>query len=319
MRVAITGSAGYVGNFLAAHLSAKGSRVVGLDLASPPCQRAYPDFRFVRCDVRDLELVRKTLASERVTHVLHLAYLMDPRHDTAFEYDVDVNGSKKVFEAAHGTPSVRQFVHFSSTSIYGGWPDNPLWLAEEAALRPRDWFYARNKKLVEEHYAGFPRRRDLRLVNLRMCTAVGPSYFKPGGVVSTLARSPLGLLLDGRDTLLQFIHEDDVKRVLDLVLADADAEGTFNLAPDSCAATRELAAGSRKLFLKVPKALFKAAVSLLWNLRLSSVSPTSVDLVAHGIVASPAKLMARYKYAFRYSTTEAFFDAVRKRRENGTL
>lgn len=319
MRIAITGSAGYVGNFLAEHLCGLGHRVVGLDLQSPDFQKGYRDFRFVRCDVRDRALLDRVLAEEKITHVIHLAYLMDPQHDEAFERDVDVNGSQNVFLAAHGTPSVRQFIHFSSASAYGGFPDNPLWIPEEAPLRPREWVYAQGKKEVEEFFERFSKRPDFKLVTFRMCTAVGPSYFKPGGVVVTLTKSPFGLILDGKDTLLQFIHEDDVKALVDLVLKDEAAEGTFNLAPDSYSPTRELNPNPKKIFLRLPKALFKAAIALLWNLRLSDVSPTSVDLVAHGIVVSPKKLMDRYGYKFRYSTKEAFFDAVDRRRRNGTL
>lgn len=319
MRVAITGSAGYVGNFLAEHLCARGHRVLGLDLRSPPCQKSYRDFRFAACDVRDRTRLDRLFAEEQITRVIHLAYLMDPQHDEAFERDVDVNGSKNVFLAAQKTPSVRQMVHFSSASAYGGFPDNPLWITEDAPLRPRDWVYAQGKKEVEEFYAAHPGRPDLKLVNLRMCTAVGPTYFKRGGVVSTLARSPFGLILDGKDTLLQFIHEEDVKALVELVLGDEGAEGTFNLAPDSFFPTRELNPNPNKIFLRLPKGLFKSVISWLWHLRLSEVSPTSVDLVAHGIVISPRKLMDRYGYKFRYSTKEAFFAAVEERRRNGTL
>ena len=54
-------------------------------------------------------------------------------------------------------------------------------------------------------------------------------------------------------------------------------------------------------------------------MRIISVSPTSVNLVAHGIVISPKKLMKRYSYTFLFSTKGAFFDAVEKRKKGGTL
>ena len=41
--------------------------------------------------------------------------------------------------------------------------------------------------------------------------------------------------------------------------------------------------------------------------------------MAYGIIVSPKKLMARYSYTFKYSTKEAFLDAVEKRKANGTL
>jgi len=318
-KILITGSNGYVGNFLAEFFSRRGVPVIGLDLASMERQKEYPDFRFVRCDVRDRAAVEQVFREENPTNVIHLAYLMDPQHDGAFEYDVDVNGSKVVFETAEATPSVRQFLHFSSASIYGAFPDNRLFIAEEQPPRPRDWVYAQNKKIVEDYFAGYPKRPDLKLVNYRMCTAVGPSYYKPGGVVSVLAKAPVGLMLDGKAAEIQFIHEDDVKELTALVVDDPEIEGVYNLAADSYSDAREMNPTPKKIFLKLPKWLFKAVIAALWSIRLSDVSPTSVNLVAHGIVVSPKKLAGRYGYKFRYSTKEAFFDAYEKRRKNGTL
>ncbi len=170
---------------------------------------------------------------------------------------------------------------------------------------------------MEEYINAAKRRNGLKVVHLRMCTAVGPSYFKKGGVVKVLAKSPLGILIGGKDTALQFIHEEDVKNLVWLVLQDRKVEGTFNLASDSYAFTKEL--NSKKLFLSVPKPLFRVAISLLWRLRLSGISPTSVDLIAHGIVASPEKIKKRYGYHFCYSTKQAYIKTVEERRKNGTL
>lgn len=319
MKIAITGSNGYVGNFLAEYFSSKGIGVIGLDIGSMKRQKGYRNFTFYRCDVRDRDLVFRVMESERPTHVCHLAYLMDPQHNYKFEYDVDVNGSKNVFEAANAVKSVKQFMHFSSASVYGAFSDNGLWIKEEQETTPRDWVYAQNKCIVEQFYLSYPKRDDMNLVNLRMCTAVGPSYYKKGGVVSILAKSPVGLLLDGRDTALQFIHEDDVKKLVSLIVDDPEISGTYNLASDSYATTRDLCVSPKKRFISVPKSSFKAVISALWHTRLSSVSPTSVNLVAHDIVVSPKKLVDRYDYRFLYSTQEAFFDAYHERKANGTI
>jgi len=318
MKILITGSNGYVGNFLAEYFCKKGIPVVGVDLDSMVRQRFYPNFRFAKCDVRSHPGLLRIFADEQPTHVIHLAYLMDPQHDRNFEDDVDVNGSLAVFAAARQTESVTQFVHFSSASVYGGWPDNMPWITEEQEPRPRDWVYAQNKVRVEKVYFDSP-HPGFKLVNFRMCTAVGPSYYKSGGVVSVLAKSPVGLLLDGKDTDIQFIHEDDVKRLVELVLNDPEIEGVYNLASDTFSNTKEMNPKRWKLFLPLPKALFRWIIAALWRLRLSSVSPTSVNLVAHGIVISPKKLQDRYGYKFLFGTREAFFDAFEKRRSNGTL
>ncbi len=314
MNIAITGSNGYVGNFLAEHLSGKGHKVTGIDLASMPRQREYKNFTFERCDIRDKAKIEGILARDKVTHVIHLAFLMDPQHDRGFEYDADVNGSKSIFDAAVKAKA-KKFIHFSSASAYGGFKDNKPWITEDQPLRPRDWAYAQHKKIAEEYYNS--NNKKTKLVQFRMCTAVGPSYYKPGGVVATLVKAPVSIALDGKDTELQFIHEDDVKRLTELVLNDSKIEGTYNLSPDSYATTKQLV--PNKILIPIPKLLFKAIISLLWNLRIISVSPTSVNLVAHGIVISTKKLMQRYNYKFQYTTKEAFLDAVEKRRKNGTL
>lgn len=317
MRIAITGSNGYVGNFLAHYFSEKGVFVVGLDLKSSKRQMNYFNFKFIKCDIRNKELITKVFESEKITHVIHLAYLMDPQHDKRFEDDVDINGSIAAFIAANKIKTVKQFIHFSSASIYGARKHNPLWITEDYPAKPRDWVYAQNKKTVEEFYFRFKKRDDLKLVNLRMCTAVGQSYFKKGGVVKTLHSSPIGLFLDGKDTLIQFIHEDDVKQLTSLILSDNNIEGTYNLASNSYASTKQL--NSKKLFIKFPKKLFKLIISLLWNLRLISVSPTSVNLIAHSIIVSPKKLMCRYNYQFLHTTKSAYDSAVQSRIDNGTL
>jgi len=316
MKILITGSSGFVGNFLAKYFSAQGISVVGFDLHQLSFQD-YANFTFINGDVRDKEKINNILQTEEITHVIHLAYLMKPQHDRNFEHAVDVDGSKNIFDAANSSKTVKQFIHFSSASIYGGRRDNPLWLKEDSFLHPGKWVYAQNKKEIEEYYFK-NKRADLKLINFRMCTAAGPSYFRHDGIVDILVKSPFGVLLDGRDTLVQFIHENDVKNLVELVINDPKIEGIFNLAPDSYAATKELAP-KPKLFISFPKFLFKLIISALWYLRLSPVSPTSVDLVAHSIVISPEKLMKRYNYKFRYSTKETFFDEYNSRKQKGTI
>lgn len=320
MRVLITGSSGYVGNVLAVHFARKGIPVLGID-REVCCagQDQYPDFVFSARDVRDKAGLQRDFATFRPTHVIHLAYLMNPQHDRTFEDDVDINGSRLVFEVAQAEPSVVQFIHFSSASVYGGFPDNEPWITEEQEPRPRDWVYAQNKITVEKLYAKMHARKTLKLVNLRMCTAVGPSYYKKGGVVSVLAKTPVGILLDGKDTEIQFIHENDLCRLVEKVAHDTEVTGTYNLASDSFATTQEMNLRRWKFFLPFPKILFRWIITLLWNLRLSPISPTSVNLVAYGIVISSAKIKDRYGYRFEFTTQAAFFDACAKRLKKGTL
>ncbi|MGA1820794.1 MAG: NAD-dependent epimerase/dehydratase family protein [Thermoplasmatota archaeon] len=317
MKVLVTGSSGYVGMVLSRHLSERGADVIGLDVKGNRAWKGNDHFRFIECDVTDNGKVEEVFRSERPTHVIHLAYLMNPLHNKKREYEIDVEGSKNVFKAAIGAPSVKQFIQMSSTSAYGAWPDNRPWIKEEAPLRPRGYRYGINKKEVEEYMNYFRKRTHLKLVILRMCTAVGSSYHKKGGVVSILAKAPVLTKIGNRYAEVQFIHEDDLTAIIDLILGDPDIEGTFNLAPDSFATTRELSRA--KLAVPVPLFLMKGLTSVLWVLHIASMRAPAIELSTYGIVADPKKLMKSLNYRFKYGTREAYFHTVEERKKRGTL
>ncbi|MFH1063603.1 MAG: NAD-dependent epimerase/dehydratase family protein [Candidatus Woesearchaeota archaeon] len=317
MKILITGSSGYVGYVLAKHFSEKGIKVVGIDLAPNHAWLGNKDFVFYKCDITDRTRLFKIFGKEKPTHVIHLAYLMNPLHDVKREYAIDVKCSMYTLQAADATKTVKQFIQFSSTSAYGAWPNNKPWIKEEQILRPRDYRYGINKKKVEEIYNNFPKRKDLKMVIMRMCTALGPLYHKPGGVVAILTNAPLMIKFGGRYCELQFPHEDDLTALIELVANDNKVEGTFNLCPDSYATTKQLA--KDKLFIPMPLWLMRGIVSVLWTLHLAEMRAAAMTLSTYGIIADPGKLMKRYNYKFKYSTYSGFVQTVKERKRLGTL
>jgi UDP-glucose 4-epimerase len=318
-KILITGSTGYIGNCLSVYFGELGIDVVGLDIEPHPVIKDTPNFTFYNCDVRDKKKMEEIFQKEKPSHVLHLAYLMDPHHDRKFEYDVDVMGSKNIFDISNETKSVKQFVKLSSTSIYGAHKDNPKMLKETDSLRPADYNYAIYKKEIEKFYHNYDKRSDMKLVILRMCTAVGPSYYKPGGVVSSVAKAPLLIQVGPVTNAVQFIHEDDVMALFNKVVCDKEVEDTFNLCSDSSVALKELAKEYKKILIPVPLFVLRFVFWILWYLRIADLTPAIARLMAYPIVADPSKIMKKYNYEFEYTTQEAFTDAVKKRTSNGTL
>ena len=131
--VAVTGCSGYIGSRLLRFLdeSGKVSRVIGLDLKEGP--GGYSKLRFHHLDVRDSSLAG-LFERERVDAVVHLAFILNPLHDTALMHDIDVNGARNVMAAAAAC-GARHLVVASSTSAFGAFPDNPEWLTEDDGPR----------------------------------------------------------------------------------------------------------------------------------------------------------------------------------------
>lgn len=310
MKLLITGSGGFVGNFLAKYFSEKGVSVAGIDLKHHDFQN-YDNFTPYDCDITSSKDVSRVFNKEKPTHVIHLAYIMDPIHNRELENRVDYDGSVNVFESAKEVGSVKQLIFFSSPRIYGGRLCNPLWINERQPFNPEDELYALNKVKVEDYYNQKKSGTDIKVVILRMCSACGPSYFKKGGVVNILLRAPVFPLINGTDIYIQLIHEDDVKKIIEMIINDNEVEGVFHMAPPSYATQRELSPNP-KLFLPVPKWFIANVIKLLWKLRLGNVSPGYVNLISHSLVVSPYKLMKRYNYKFQYSTKDAFYNTVNK-------
>src|SRR5215210_8550376 len=130
MRYVITGGSGYIGSRLVELLSRRDDTesIVICDLRPPRAKR--PRTEFVKLDVRDRKAVRATLERAGADALVHLAFLLDPIHDEALMYDIDVNGTHNVLEAASDA-GTRQLLVTSSAVAYGAFPDNPERLTED--------------------------------------------------------------------------------------------------------------------------------------------------------------------------------------------
>ena len=174
----------------------------------------------------------------------------------------------------------------------------------------------RNKKIIEEYYNNFKKRKNMKLVTVRMCTAIGPLYHKKGGVVSLLANAKIMAKLNNRYCELQFLHEDDLIALMNKIVKDSKIEGTFNLAPDSYSTTKELVFSNK--FIPLPLFLIRGIIRILWGLRVVGMRAAAMTLSTYGIIVDPHKLMKRYNYKFKYSTYSGYMDTVKKRRKKGT-
>src|SRR3989344_6891443 len=110
----ITGGAGFLGINLVRFLLAKKHKVIVLDRA----KFDYPEASkviTVQGDIRNANLLDKLMRGVDV--VVHTAAAL-PLYKKEEIFDVDVNGTRTVLDAAYRY-KVPRFIHISTTAVYG--------------------------------------------------------------------------------------------------------------------------------------------------------------------------------------------------------
>ena len=125
-------------------------------------------------------------------------------------YDIDVNGTHNVLEAA--TPAgVGHVLVTSSTTAYGAFPDNPVPITEDQPVRGVAAFeYARDKaesdRLCQLWALRAPRPDDDDRAAVHRVRPERRQLHRPA-----LDEAPFLADIGGNlDQLMQFVHEDDV-------------------------------------------------------------------------------------------------------------
>jgi nucleoside-diphosphate-sugar epimerase len=308
MKVLITGSSGLLGNLMTKSLIAENIPVVGLDIVVPLEEYKQEYFRFYNCCVTEKERINAIFASEIPTHVIHFASTLGKIRNRSKEYKIDILGSENILDISDKTNSVKQLIFSSSALAYGGNKHNPDRMDEACLLNPGKYRYGENKKRVEQIFSTKPVRKDLNLILIRICNVVGPSFNKPGSIVSLLLKWSW-LPEFCRETRIQFLHEEDFVSVLHLIINDKRINGVFNVAPDKDVTVTDLVPETR--YFRIPVALTKLLLSILWGLRLINFQPAGINCAIYPLILDSLKVCRRFSFRFSYTSKEAF-DSTRE-------
>ncbi len=303
--VFITGISGYIGSKIARALSAHGGvdRIVGIDIREPSI--VEDKVLFIRQDVR--KPVLDILKTHGIDTVIHAAYVLPPGHDTRRIEDINVMGTKNILAYA-AQAGVSRLLYTSSTTAYGFHPDNDNPLTEESPLRGNDDFtYSKNKKEIEGLFTAFVEaNKGICVTVLRPCYVAGPGLDNP---LSTHLKKKI-VLLPGKTSPFQFVHEDDLVRIMVLCL-EKNLAGIFNVAGQGTISFEQMVRTLGNIPVFLPDAMVGLLNGIAWHLRLTFFTqfPNSgLNLIRHPWIATSRKLIRETGFAFEYDSTQAFED-----------
>jgi nucleoside-diphosphate-sugar epimerase len=288
VHVLVTGASGNVGTALLRRLAEQRPEwsVTGVcRRVPPPGDPAYDRVTWVPADLSRPDVDDLTAALAGVDAVVHTAWLVQPSRDRSLLERTNVDGTRRVVDAAT-TAGVRHLVHLSSVGAYSAGPKDRA-VGEDwptGGIPSSD--YSRHKAAAE------------RLLDQIAAEAGGPvvTRVRPGLVfqrdaASEIARYFLGPLVPrkllGRhrapvlpvppQATFQAVHADDLADALVRVL-DARPPGAFNVAGDPVMTPRELAQVFAARWVPMPAPAVRVAAALSYRLHLQPTSPGWVDL-----------------------------------------
>jgi nucleoside-diphosphate-sugar epimerase len=320
--------------------------VIGVDV-NPP--KTDCPLQFESLDLAEESSTRTLYELLRDTHaysVIHLAFVIDPVRTGVLDVDrmwrINVAGTARVMEAItevnrSSDDGIKQFIFPSSVSAYG--PDLAAPATEDTPLAAHTLPYAIHKKESDDVVRQ-------RCSSLRGCSVyiLRPHIFAGATVENYLMGAFRGtpngkseraqkmraegkrlpcMLPRGQKYLanrLQFIHVDDMARVLDHILQrepEPQRLTVLNVAgsgePLSFAQCIELAQAK---LIRVPgKWAMRQVLRFLWKQRISAIPPEALPYMTGEYIMNTDRLRRflgpEYEHVIRYSIRDAFADSFR--------
>jgi UDP-glucose 4-epimerase len=302
--VAVTGASGYVGLRLLKQLD--GDETLGHVLAIDTRPLPIP---FDNVSARRLDASQPLdgiFGDYGVNTVVHLAFVLRPgrgRQGVQRVRSANLKAMGSVLEACRAS-NVANLVFLSSHTVYGAHRDNPIPITEETPPRPPPRFqYAYDKALCEGMVQEFASQTPSTCVTvLRSCVVMGPNA---GNYVTEAFFKPVLLGIRGYDPPMQFVHEEDLARLLHhLVLRPTP--GTFNVAGEGVIHYSRVARLSHRRLIFLPYMVASPLTQAAWKLGLQKDSPAAgLDFVRYPIVLSTEKLKKEMGFRFHCTSEEA--------------
>jgi UDP-glucose 4-epimerase len=319
MKVVVTGATGNVGTSTVQALSESPEieEIVGLARREPtwaPAKTSWVEANVLTADL--------TAIFAGADAVIHLAWAIQPSRDSVTLERINVEGSRRVFEAA-AAAGVAKLVHASSVGVYStgpkdreveeGWPTDGT----------KTSFYSRHKVAVERELDRFEadnpetqvtRLRPALIFKDEAATEIRRLFVGPFLPNFLLRRGLVPALPRVERLRFQAVHSEDVGRAyLRAVLADVG--GAFNIAAEPPLSGAEMAERIGVRSFPVPAGLVRRLADLSWRMRLQPTPPGWLDMALNVPLMSSKRAREVLGWEPRRSGAEALEELLEGLRE----
>jgi nucleoside-diphosphate-sugar epimerase len=344
--ILVTGASGNLAARLMPLLA--GYRVIGVDFRAPRASLGEGS-TFVSMDFGTEEAcidLAHLLRKEKVEMVVHLAFILDPLGSGILDVDrmwrINVAGTARVVEAIaeanRRDGNVRRFVHVSSVSAYG--PDLSRPAREEDKLNAHTLTYAVHKREADkavQQRAGELGECEVVILRPHIFTGATMENYMVNALRGTAyGKGRLGRRLERQAkrlpliapyaqrylrNKLQFVHVDDVARVIGYVLKRDKMPGPLtilNVAAKGDPLTfQECAQVTGGKILRLPtRTLCRFVVSTLWKLGASSIPPDAFPFLVSSYTMDTSRLRTLlgndFEKTIHYDNTAALLDSFQR-------
>jgi UDP-glucose 4-epimerase len=324
MRVVVVGATGNVGTSLLRALADDPEVESVLGLA-----RRVPAMRFPKTEWGQVDVATSAGLAERFAGagaVVHLAWLIQPGRDLETLHAVNVEGSRRVFQATvdAGVPAL---VYASSVGAYAPGPKDRAvdesWPTTGIATSTYSRHKAEVERILDRVEEEAPSLRAVRLrpglIFKRDAASEIRRLFAGPFLPSPLVRPRLiPAVPDDPRLVFQAVHSLDVGEAYRLAVK-GDAGGAFNIAADPVLDPERLARMLDARRVRVPGRALRAGAAATWRLRLQPSEPGWVDMALNVPIMDCTRAREELGWRPRHTSVEALRELLEGIREGAGI
>ncbi|CAK9153188.1 unnamed protein product [Ilex paraguariensis] len=262
-KVLITGAAGFIASHVTNHLMRNypDYKIVALDKLDYcsslknfcPCYSS-PNFKFVKADVLNADLVSSLLVAEEIDTIMHFAAQTHVDNSCGNSFELTKNniyGTHILLETCRITRRIKRFIHVSTCEVYGETDiETHIGNSEDSQLLPTN-LYSATKAGAEMLVMAYHRSYGLPTITTRGNNAYGPKQFPeeliPKLILLAMKGENLPIHGDGSN-LRSCLYSEDVAEAFDVVLHRGVIGHVYNIGTKKERRVLDIARDICKLF-----------------------------------------------------------------------